>query len=168
MKRSGRTILVVLLGLAIYTLFLFWYDGVPVHPTDLQDLDLTKTPSSLQPVITTLVEEPFLGDIYLITAEDTGGLTSWSRAIIKDPIVQMGLGQKMTAAFPQGAFHVIRFPNVMALVSAVSQTGSDSSSSIEGVLVRGDRYRIHLKLAISLLLGLGILVSVQRLDRPSK
>lgn len=160
MKRSGRTILVVSLGLLVYTLFLAWYDGGQLSQADLKALDLTRVPQSLQPVIQKMIDDQDQGPVHLVTTQP--GITRWSRATLPDPVIGLQLSTTLSDAYPENDFRIVHFRNVAEFIELVSLVDLD----LQGALILKENYIFNLKTLISILFASLLIYGVSRMDRP--
>jgi len=160
MKRSGRTILVVSLGLLVYTLFLAWYDGSQLSQAGLKALDLTRVPQSLQPVIQKMIDDQDQGPVHLVTTQP--GITHWSRATLPDPVIGLQLSTTLSDAYPENDFRIVHFRNVAEFIELVSLVDLD----LQGALILKENYIFNLKTLISILFASLLIYGVSRMDRP--
>ena len=167
LKRSGRTILVVTLGVLTYTLFMAWYDGQPLTPARLQELSGEQIPPAFQPGLERLKRDQYTGDIFLIkpVTETDRFIQSWSRASHSDPLVLLQLRSTLSQTYPGNPFRALRYRNLASFVEDLEADPVDPVTLRQAILIQGDRYWLKLKFLLSWILGGILVVLVCRLDR---
>jgi|GEM_PF-7093316 len=168
MKRSGRNIVKMTLGLIVFTLIIGWLDGVGLDPAELEKLDSSLLPNSVRSISEGIRQAGDTSPVYLVIEKGavSEDLIDWVRASIPDPIVKLQVRKVLSSSYPEKGFAVIRFRNLKSFSQAMQTTPGFPRDDSDGILFSSQRFVLNLKGVVAAILAAVMLVIIRKLDKP--
>ena len=170
MKRSGRTIIKMTLGLVIFTTFIGWYDGRELDSAELENLDSSGLPNIVKSSGERIRQAGDTGPVYLVLEKGalSAALVDWRSASIPDPVVKTQVKKALSSSFPEKGFTVIRFRNLLTFSNAMISARDLSVGPLDGILFSSQHFVLNVKGVIAVILMAAMLTVIIKIDKQGK